>query len=232
MYCEDCVTKTHDGGLQDMRRDRKEVWIYPNSEIFLRCPVRLVQKYLSLCPKYDKKDNFYLKALQKPIPTQWYTVQVVGQNTLAKVIKELMKEADIVGYSTNHSAHRTGGTRLFRGGVNRKIIKEATGHSSDAVDKYQLTSDEQQKEMSRILAAKPSKSSIENDDLITESVEKAKKDEVLPAVIVLSQDKSGENSVKSNIESNKVCELINGLIKDNVKKGKSIIKVQIEISHE
>ena len=30
VYREDHVTKSHDGGLKDMRRDRKEVWIRLN----------------------------------------------------------------------------------------------------------------------------------------------------------------------------------------------------------
>ena len=29
-YQEDCVTKTHDGGLNNMRRERREVWVFPN----------------------------------------------------------------------------------------------------------------------------------------------------------------------------------------------------------
>ena len=56
-----------------------------------------------------------------------------------------MKTAGIEGFFTNHSARHTGGTHLFRAGVQRKLIKESTGHTSDAVDKYQLTSHEQEK---------------------------------------------------------------------------------------
>ena len=84
VYREDCVTKTHDGGLNDMHNERKVVWVYPNESNINRCPVRLVQKYLSLCPPYFKKDNFYLKSKQKQTPTQWYSEQVVGQTTLGK----------------------------------------------------------------------------------------------------------------------------------------------------
>ena len=149
LYQEDFVTKTHDGGLRDMRPDRKTVWIYPNESDVSRCPVRFIQKYLSLCPQYYKKPNFYLQSLQKPTPTQWYGEQVVGKCTIAKVVQTLMKTAGIEGFFTNHSARRTGGTRLFRAGVPRKLVKEATGHTSDAVDKYQITSDAQREMMSK-----------------------------------------------------------------------------------
>ena len=69
VFREDSWTKTHDGGLKDMKAERKVVWIYPNPNVN-RCTVRLVEKYLSLCPRYYAKTNFYLQALQKPKPTQ------------------------------------------------------------------------------------------------------------------------------------------------------------------
>ena len=64
-----------------MKKDRKIVWIFP-SENVVRCPVRLVDKYVSLCPKVTaktKKCNFYLRSLEKPNPAQWYSVQAVGK---------------------------------------------------------------------------------------------------------------------------------------------------------
>ena len=47
VFHEDTVTKTNDGGLADMRKERKIVWVYPskNSD---RDPVRLVEKYMNL----------------------------------------------------------------------------------------------------------------------------------------------------------------------------------------
>ena len=66
-----------------------------------------------------------------------------------------MHDAEFEGYFTNHSARRTGGTHLFRAGVDRKLVKEAMGYHSDAVDKYQVTSHEQRKAMSAILQNNP-----------------------------------------------------------------------------
>lgn len=60
IYYEDTGTKSNDGGLKHMRYDRKIVWVHPNNVNRERCPVRLVEKYLSLCPPVKKKDNFYL----------------------------------------------------------------------------------------------------------------------------------------------------------------------------
>ena len=84
VYCEDTITKTNDGGLSNLKKDRKIVWIFPSDNI-VRCPVRLVDKYVSLCPEVtvkSKKDNFYLRSLEKPNPAQWYGEQAVGKEHL------------------------------------------------------------------------------------------------------------------------------------------------------
>ena len=146
----------------------KIVWVYPSDNLD-RCPVRLTQKYLSLCPKYDKKPNFYLQSRTKYTLSVWYCGQVVGENSLVKVIQVLMKEAKIEGFFTNHSLQRSGGTRLFNASVYRKLVKEATGHKSDAIDKYQSTSDQQRDQMSKVIACpKPDTCSIASKESETE----------------------------------------------------------------
>ena len=152
VYREDSTTKMNDGGLKHMIKERKVVWVYP-SENTVRCPVRLVDKYMSLVPQVGpqtKKHNFYLRGLEKITPAQWYGEQVMGLNTIRKVVKEMLKGLE--GFYSNHSLRRTSTTRLFRSGIDRKLVKEFTGHSSDAVDAYQITSDNQRAEMSNIIS--------------------------------------------------------------------------------
>ena len=224
VFTEDSVTKTHDGGWNDMRRDRKVVWVFPNKANLQRCPVRLVQKYINLCPLlYIKKGNFYLQSLQKVTSNQWYGEQVVGQQSISKVIKKLMEEGDIQGYFTNHSARRTGGTCLFQAGVDRKLVKEATGHTSDAVDKYQITSDQQRRVMSDILAGHKS---VENSVEINVNEGKSETKE--------SGHNSDEAIAKSQAHSDpkSVGELVTKIIEKNTKKGKTVIKIEIEITNE
>ena len=216
VYQEDSVTKTHDGGLNDMRRDRKIVWVYPNVDNVNRCPVRLIEKYLGLCPKVKKRANFYLQSLQKPTPTQWYSNQVVGENSIGKVVKTLMADANIEGYFTNHSTRRTGSTRLFRAGVDRKLIKEATGHSSDAIDKYQVTSDEQREAMCKIIAGN-------HGQEVTKDTE---------SVSVSKETNSKCQCQDAKIDVNNVGGIINEIIQKQKGSGKSTIKIQIEITTE
>ena len=44
-----------------------------------------------------------------------------------------------------------GSARLFQAGVDWKLVKEFTGHISDAVNKYQVTSNEQREALSVII---------------------------------------------------------------------------------
>ena len=52
----------------------------------------------------------------------------------------------------------------FRQGIDGKLVKEVTGHTSNAVDKYQMTSHEQRHRMSEILSAKPSTNTFTASD--------------------------------------------------------------------
>ena len=49
--------------------EKKVVWVFPSKDV-TRCPVRLVDKYLSLVPPVkanSTKCNFYLRSLEKQI---------------------------------------------------------------------------------------------------------------------------------------------------------------------
>ena len=74
VYREDSMTKTNDGGLNSLKRDRKVIWVFPSDNV-VRDPVRLVYKYVSLLPPVGpktKKFNFYLRSLENPNLAQWY----------------------------------------------------------------------------------------------------------------------------------------------------------------
>ena len=63
-----------------------------------------------------------------------------------------MKEGGFKGYYTGHSLCRSGTTRLSDAGVPKK---ECTGHVSDAIDKYMVTSESEREKISNILQADP-----------------------------------------------------------------------------
>ena len=231
VYREDTITKTHDGGIKDMKRERKIVWVYPSADP-KRCPVRIVEKYMSLCPAVTGKKNFYLKSLTKPRLTQWFGNQVVGQNTLASVVKVLMEEAGIEGFFTNHSLRRTGGTRLFQAGVERKIIKEATGHQSDAIDAYQVTSNEQRKRLSDIIVKPPCatvSSNVEQVEIVEKNDNKLEENRS-EVTVNCEQVSACQCGKKLNVDN--VSQIISEVFKNANQNGKTVIKLQIEIIKE
>ena len=103
IYYEDTCTKTNNGGIDQRKVEPKVIWIYPNEFNINHCPVRLLEKYLGLCPKYEKKPNLYLQSRTKPSLKLWYSGQVVGSNTLSKVVKSLFEDGRIDGYFTGRS---------------------------------------------------------------------------------------------------------------------------------
>ena len=64
----------------------------------------------------------------------------------------MCENAGIQGRKTNHSARKTAATKLYQAGVDEQQIKEVTHHHSDAVRHYKVTSMEQKRKVSNILA--------------------------------------------------------------------------------
>ena len=232
VYREDTVTKMNNGGIANLKKERKVVWVFP-SENINRCPVRLVDKYVSLCPDVTEKSknaNFYLRSLEKPNPVQWYKAQAIGKNALSKVVEKLLKSANLDGYFMNHSLHRTSATRLFQAGVEKKIVREVTGHVSDVLDKYQVTSNEQKEHVSKIL------------NLHTTPKKKEKVEKVVPKLPIPSLELSVSDVSKDakfglncsckrkefNLrDGNQLSSMINDLV---LKSGRAKIKLEIEFS--
>ena len=136
-----------------------------------------------------------------------------------------MKAANIEGFFTNHSLQRTGGTRLFRAGVPHKLVKEATGHHSDSVDAYQITSDQQHQEMCRIIEKGPSATVSVNQSSVKQSEVADDKEERSNFEV-----KSDECNIK--VGETNVCDIVTKLL-GKLKKGyKTTVKIQLEITHE
>ena len=237
MYREDSITKTNDGGLSNLKKERKVVWIFP-SDNPVKCPVRLVDNYISLCPDVgkSKKANFYLRSLEKKNPAQWYGDQPVGRNTLTKVVGKLLKSANLDGYFTNHSLRRTSATRLFQVGVDTKIVKEITGHTSDAINRYQITSNEQKREVSDILNGQKSLKFIDNEEDTEECKIQAKPPvpslelSVTDATKNIGMNCSCKRKAFNLGNSENLSTLINELMSKRTT-GKAKIKLEIEFSN-
>lgn len=104
------------------------------------------QLYLSLIPK---EEAFYRRPLRGSPPR--FSSQVVGIHTLEKIVPDFCKQAGFTGRFTNHSGKVTFATLLFEENVDEQLIKQQTGHRSDAVRAYKRPAKSHALQVSNIL---------------------------------------------------------------------------------
>ncbi len=112
IFKEDIKTKTNLGGLDrcEIQPRTTFVYIYENKQC---CPVHLFEKYISLCPKISKHEEFYLHPMLKPTPWQWFADKPIGINALCQTVKCLAKHAGLEGKFSNHSLCGSSAMHLF-----------------------------------------------------------------------------------------------------------------------
>ena len=103
--------------------------------------------------------------------------------------------------------------------MDKKIIKETTGHSPNVVDKYASTGMDQRREVSKVIQGK-------NDETCQKNEAKVGKD---------AKEKQSERSVPSkiwcghgNINQHNIVQIIQKIVQANTKKGKTVINLKME----
>ncbi len=141
-YHEDLHTKTNQGGLTSRKVTPKVVRAYGHTNIE-RNIVRLYKKYVSLLPQDPKSPALYKYSLARGRRSghMWFTDKPLGINTVMKTVKSMMNKIGAEGHFTNHSLRVSAATRMFSSGIEEQIVKEHTGHRSDAVRAYKRTSE-------------------------------------------------------------------------------------------
>ena len=154
-YIEDMAMKTNQGGLKHEQLDAKNSVVYP-SKISSRCPVEIFKLYLSKVPSSYTESALYLKPSSKKQLSRgypWFQNIPIGQNTLAKVVGRVTKNAALEGFFTNHSLRASCATVLYNDDCNlpEQVIAEKTGHRSLAIRSYKRTKNTLKREVSDIL---------------------------------------------------------------------------------
>ena len=152
------VSKNRNGSFKQLHIKSKVVPVFPCPEAGERCPVHLLDKYISKLPTAAKEmDLFYVRPLDKKPQDPnmpWYSAVPLGKHTLQQKVKKMCADAGINGNKTNHSLRATGATELYKRGVPEKLIQERTGHRSlESLRTYERTSEEQHKAASSVLSA-------------------------------------------------------------------------------
>ena len=142
------ASKNYKGGVKDRKIESKAITHYCDNNS-PRNPLKYFKIYFNSTPKTGP---FYRKPLkQKGNEILRFGIHPVGVNTLSKIIPDSMRQAKIPGYFTAHSGKVTTATSLFRAGVPEKLIRERTGHRSDALFRYERPSEAQRRSVSAIL---------------------------------------------------------------------------------
>ena len=124
-------SKNRPGGVDQVKLDHKSVTIVANSSVGERCPVFILDKYISKLPNAAiEKELFYcrpLPSIPKDVNDPWYVAVPIGKIVLAKMVSTMCDEAGISGKKTNHSLRVSGATSLFDAGVPERVIQQRTG---------------------------------------------------------------------------------------------------------
>ena len=152
------VSKANRGGIKHMNVDRKICKAYEHPNNPNKCPVKIFQNYVAkLSPKTDVENAFYFKPLVVVNDGNvWYTSLPLGHNKLRDMVKTIMGKAGFKGNYTNHSLRATTASRLFRANVPEQLIREQTGHRSNAIYAYKRPSSEQKRSVSAVLQGQTS----------------------------------------------------------------------------
>lgn len=154
----DCFTYVENGSKNrsgvNTKEANKVVPVYASPSSRPRCLVYLLDLYLSKLPAGAKdRDVFYLRPAAK-VPASpgapWYERTPVGREKLRTFVASMCQEAGIAP-KTNHSLRATGATALFTANVPEKMIKEVTGHRSNALQLYERPTLQQKQAVSSIL---------------------------------------------------------------------------------
>ncbi len=173
----------------------------------------LYEKYCSLLPTIGTKADLYLLPLNKPTPWMWYGDRAIGLNTLHTTVKCLAIATGLEGKFTNHSLRATNATHLYQSGCPEKLIKEITGHHSNAVREYQRMPDSLKRAVSATISKPPenvkvAKIELEEKKITSENSAQHCLEQCITAATIVSMPKNIDCSkvwkltVQANLEFN------------------------------
>ena len=142
--------QTFHGGVSDLKHIPRTVKHICHEEGVKHepCLVEIYRLYIGLVEVFAKNGNaFYYKASKAKFGFEKVPVSI---NTLNKVLPDLCAAAG-VKRKTAHCLRITCASSLFNAGVEEKLIRERTGHWSNALLKYEKPSEENKGKVSYLL---------------------------------------------------------------------------------
>ena len=115
------LSKCVKGGMKSKPEHFKAIKHYQDVKN-TRCYYNILEKYIATIPKLN--DIFYFR----PGYGLNFCAQVLVKQPLDGYVANMMREAHINGYYTNHSIKATLATDLYHKGYDEQLIMERTGH--------------------------------------------------------------------------------------------------------
>ena len=211
LYTDDLSTKTNQGGLKHQQLEAKSVLVFPCNDQS-KCLVYYYKKYISMLPKSLKYQELYLQENSKKriaLGESCFKDRPIGINTLGSTMKELAKNANLVGFFTNHSLRASSATVMYNHEANfpEQLIAETTCHRSNAIRSYKRTKRGLKRKVSNVLTDLTSgvppqsvSNVTEQDGPIDLSAKKAKLEPFKHEYLKKLQ----ETCVKSNVQNVKL----------------------------
>ena len=101
------VSKTRNGSFKKLYVPTKVVPVYACPEAEEKCPVSILDMYLSKLPKDAFEKALFCVRPLSVVPTNsddpWYTAVPTGRDTLHKKLNDMCLRAGVEGKKTNHS---------------------------------------------------------------------------------------------------------------------------------
>lgn len=144
--------KTNKGGLRHRQVSEKNIVHYDSdSSVATYKLLKLYFERLHACGIID--GPFYRRPLVEHCNRPRYGVSPIGVHSISKLLPAAAKKAKIPNSKniTGHSGKVSCATTLYRKNFDEKLIRERTGHRSNALENYKRTSSEQKKEVSKHL---------------------------------------------------------------------------------
>ena len=111
--------------------EHKSVTIVSNPAVGDKCPVFIIDLYISKLPQEAKQQDLFYCCPLPSVPDKcddpWFIAVPVGKNTFSKMFSNMCSDAGITRVKTNHSLRVTGTTSLFAAGVPERVIQSRTG---------------------------------------------------------------------------------------------------------
>ena len=168
---EENSSKSFHGGICDLKYVPRAVThiCHERGQTHARCLVEVYRLYLGFCDFPCKMDKaFYFRPKKNRLG---FDNVPVGINTLNQILPNMCSVAGI-RKKTAHCLRVTCATSLFNAGVDEKLIRERTGHRSNALFQYEKANREQMVKVSSILGTESKKCTTTSDVEIAHDVNK------------------------------------------------------------